>query len=84
MDDYPRSSEQWSGEIDAGLGLDPGEGKKLLESGEFPYSRLKIWLNARFALGYGADFLPSLMRNLQDLVEWVYGDGPEPDWSAEG
>lgn len=80
--DYPQSSEQWSEEIDSSLGFRPGEGRELLKRGEFPYNRLKVWLNTRFALGYGDEFLPALLRNLEGLVEWAYGDGSEPDWSS--
>lgn len=82
-DDYPRTAETWAKAIDEGLGLKRGEGRELLELEAFPYRRLDAWISGRYALVDMEGVLVSAwIRNIRGLVDWVYGNGPEPDWSA--
>ena len=78
--DYPQSGDAWKQAIDAALGFTASEGAHALRMELFPFDRVETWIREEFTDGFVTDFVPALLRNVQGLVSWVYGDGQEPFW----
>jgi hypothetical protein len=77
---YPQQPAEWRSAIQDGIGLSEGAGCRACQTGEFPYGRLELWIQEAFREGFSPDFVPALLRNIQGLVGWVYGQGDEPSW----
>jgi hypothetical protein len=80
---YPQNPEQWRIWVHKKLGISEEEGICLLERGNFPLSNLvKAWeRDFSAANGFSLNFIPALTRNRNGFVRWVYGNGPEPNWT---
>jgi hypothetical protein len=79
---YPQNPHAWQVAIQNGIGISKTEGQNALLEGTFPYMQLEQWVKTTFKEGFSPEFIPALLRNIQGLVAWVYGDGEEPYWSG--
>ncbi len=79
---YPTSPEEWHSWIDVHLGISRQKGLDLFKDSSFPMERLiAIWeMEFTETKGYSPAFIPALVRNVKGLLNWVYYDGPEPNW----
>lgn len=81
--EYPQTREEWSNAIEQSLGISQAKGEELLTTGKFPVQMLAEWLKKGYSEGFGPNFLPALLRNINGLVTWVYGNKPEPYWPGK-
>jgi hypothetical protein len=81
--DYPQSPKAWRLWIEDNLGLTVKQGRELVEQGQFPFDQIEELWKRMFSEehGYSAAFIPALTRNKDGLVQWVYMDKPEPNWT---
>jgi len=79
---WPQNADEWRLAIHGAVGVTPEEGDRLFRTGELPRQRLLDWLAAAYGpeRGYHPDFVPALTRNVDGLLRWAYGGGPEPFW----
>lgn len=77
---YPQEPAEWQSAIQASIGLSVHEGQQAHQAGKFPYQQLEQWIQESFSHDFSPDFVPALLRNIQGLVAWVYGNAGEPSW----
>lgn len=80
---YPQNRHEWSTAIEQGLGITRAQGEELCRNGCFPKKELAEWLKDEYGEIHGPDFVPALLRNINGLIAWVYGDRPEPFWPGK-
>ncbi|MFW9848219.1 MAG: hypothetical protein ACFFF4_03720 [Candidatus Thorarchaeota archaeon] len=81
---YPTSPEEWHSWIEEHLGISRKKGLDLIRESSFPVERLiEVWENEfTESKGYSPAFIPALVRNVKGLLNWVFNDGSEPNWTA--
>jgi hypothetical protein len=79
---YQKNPSEWIQWLNEKLEIDEEQGILMLAMGEFPFSSLKDAWHVEFTprKGYSPEFIPALGRNIIGFLQWVYGDGNEPDW----
>ncbi|MHA1905191.1 MAG: hypothetical protein ACXABC_15205, partial [Candidatus Thorarchaeota archaeon] len=67
------------------LDINQKEGVEHFVKETFPYSKLvRLWqIEFTADKGYSRDFIHALTRNKKGFISWVYGDGPEPNWTKD-
>lgn len=80
--EFPQSAKAWQETIEAGLGITAVQGQQQWTTNNFPSEQLATWLTETYDAkhGYSPQFVPALLRNLQGLLAWIYGEGDEPYW----
>jgi hypothetical protein len=79
---WPQDAASWGDVLARILRISSDEAHERYSAGELPREVIAGWIDARFsaARGYHPDLAPALLRNLDGLLRWAYGDGPEPYW----
>lgn len=79
---WPQDAEGWRDTLARILRTSPDEAQERHVAGTLPRETIAGWLDARFsaARGFHPDFAPSLVRNLDGLMRWAFGNGSEPYW----
>ncbi len=82
---WPQDAEGWRELLSRVLRLSPEDAQERYHAGILPRDTLAGWIEARYAAarGYHPDFAPALIRNLDGLLAWAFGDGPEPHWPGD-
>ena len=82
---YPSNPDEWRQWIRVKLDIDHKEGVEHFVKRTFPFRKLvRLWqIEFTPDKGYSPDFIPALIRNKMGFVSWVYGDGPEPNWTKD-
>lgn len=82
---YPRNREEWEKWLDKQLGMKQGEGRQLYVEEKYPVQDLVEAWRSEFSpeRGYSSDFVPALIRNKKVFLDWVLGEGSEPNWSRD-
>jgi hypothetical protein len=79
---WPATASDWRATFERGLGLDPKAAAYRHAHGELEPDVFVAWIEVEYdeSRGYHPDFVPALTRNIEGLLAWAYGDGPEPYW----
>ena len=77
---YPLNRNEWSQVIERGLGITQEQGTRLFQQNRFPVQELARWCRKEYSGCFGPNFIPALLRNINGLIAWVYGNKPEPYW----
>ncbi len=76
----PGQNGEWARVIEEDLQISLDQGKDLHATRRFPNDILLEWFRTELVDGFSAEFVPALERNINGLVDWVYGTGAEPFW----
>lgn len=82
---YPKNAVEWRDFIASKFGISPEEGKTYYQAKNFPTDSFISWIRQEFSVdsGYSHTFIPAIVRNLEGLITWIYGEGNEPYWPGE-
>jgi hypothetical protein len=77
---YPQNRNEWSKAIERGLGITQAQGEERYLQSNFPIQELAEWLKKEYSAGFGPNFIQALLRNINGLIAWIYGNKLEPYW----